>query len=208
MSLNVLDCGGGVGQLFPVLRVVLNNIGKRGSINYSVIESAGMCKRGREIYSGKPHGYARDGAQVEVTAANVISPTDRTEFFTDIGSYDKSPDIFISISTLQYLTELADIISFIQKRKPKYLFFSYISVNFAKETIRLAQSINGKCLPFVVAHDISSLRSIFYEAGYSEIAGAGNYGSAHEEMFSKAVRSRYPDVRMTDLFFTHKNQNE
>ncbi|MBC8267966.1 MAG: hypothetical protein H8E36_04390 [Rhodospirillaceae bacterium] len=201
-ALKILDIGGGVGQVFPALRHLMNVTRGKMGIDYTVIDNDKACQRGREIFSGNRPIYLSDnGAKTSVR--DILLETDQVQFKTTTKGYEADIEVLICTITLLYIDDLSDIIALIEKKKPKFVFFTYFLTNGGEQSISLAQVFPDlNAYTDVTAHSATQITSSLMDLGYESMTATGNYDVEDVEGFSETLKQLHPGVRLIDLCFS------
>ncbi|MBT4932910.1 MAG: hypothetical protein HOL66_14765 [Rhodospirillaceae bacterium] len=201
-ALKILDLGGGVGQVFPALRHLMNVTRGKMGIDYTVIDNDKACQRGREIFSGnRPIYLADSGAKTSIS--EILLEADNVQFITSPNDLEADIDVLICAITLPYIDNLSAIIALIEKNKPRFVFFTCFLAHDGDQSISLAQIFpDHRAYINVTAHSTTQIASSLVDLGYQSMTATGNYEIEDVEGFSETFKQLHPGVRMVDLCFS------
>ena len=174
------------------------------SLDYTVVDNDKACDRGKEIFSGQRPIYLKDSGK-QTSVSDLLLPSDKVNFRTVFDDGDGDVDVLICTITLLYVNDLSSIISLIEQKRPRLVFFSCFLINSGDKPLKLAQIFpDFGAYAEITAHSASQIKSSFMELGYKEMTATGNYEIEDVEGFSTTCKEHHPDVRIADLFFSYE----
>ncbi|HZE73238.1 MAG TPA: methyltransferase, TIGR04325 family [Pyrinomonadaceae bacterium] len=171
-ELNILDFGGGMGITYVHLMSSLVNC---RSLNYHVIERAGICKEGAALFE----------------------TDDRIHFWTEVPENLAKLDIVYMSSALQYVEDYRSLLRRLAALGARYFLFVKLSAGDFPTYATAQKNVPGTTLPYWFLN-IDELVEVMAESGYSL-----RYKSALDQEYDQSnFPSKYRLGRACNLLFS------